>query len=94
MADDTNTRDPAAESGELIPRGTPLPPRTAKGRTIDRLLSKLSIWPFRNRLFTKSLETAQEVIEKQTKLEETVIQHGRTRGRLNDLEITLTQDRL
>lgn len=97
MADDNNAEDAAERSGELIRREeppTPGPPRTAKGRTIDRLLSKLSIWPFRNRLFTKSLETAQEVLEKQTKLEETIIQHGRTRGRLNDLEITLAQDRL
>lgn len=54
----------------------------------------LSIWPFRNRAFTESIETATKVIEKQTELEETIIKHGRTRGRLNDLEITLAQDRL
>jgi hypothetical protein len=54
----------------------------------------LSIWPFRNKAFVRSLETAQEVVEKQNRLEETIIQHGRTRGRLNDLKLTLAQDRL
>jgi hypothetical protein len=95
MTDENSAEDPA-QSGELIRRGAPPTPapRTAKHRTIDRLLSMLSIWPFRNKAFAKSLETAQEVMEKQTKLEETMIQHGRTRGRLNDLEITLAQDRL
>jgi hypothetical protein len=53
----------------------------------------LSIWPFRNRAFLKSLETAQEVIEKQNKLEQTIIQHAHTRDRLNDLAITLAQGR-
>jgi hypothetical protein len=83
--------------GALIGGRAPTPPapaRTAKGRTIDRLLSMLSIWPFRNKAFVRSLETAQEVVEKQNKLEETIIQHGRTRERLNDLEITIAQDRL
>jgi hypothetical protein len=54
----------------------------------------LSIWPFRNKAFVRSLETAQEVVEKQNKLEETIIQHGRPRGRLYDLGLTLEQDRL
>jgi hypothetical protein len=53
----------------------------------------LSIWPFRNRAFLKSLETVQEVTEKQNKLEETIIQHAHTRDRLHDLEITLAQGR-
>jgi hypothetical protein len=84
------------QSGQLIGPKPPLPPaaRTAKVRTIDRLLSMLSIWPFRNRAFAESLETATKVIKKQPELEETIITHGRTRGRLNDLEITLAQDRL
>jgi hypothetical protein len=97
MADDNRGGNPEPESGDLIRRGEPLPPapaRTAKERTLGRLLSMLSIWPFRNKAFAKSLETAQEVVEKQNKLEETIIQHGRTRGRLNDLELTLAQDRL
>jgi hypothetical protein len=74
MADENNAEDPA-QSGELIRRGAPPTPapRTAKHRTIDRLLSMLSIWPFRNKAFAKSLETAQEVMEKQTKLEETIL---------------------
>jgi len=97
MADDNRGENPEPESGDIIRRGEPLPParaRTAKERTLGRLLSMLSIWPFRNKAFAKSLETAQEVVEKQNKLEETIIQHGRTRGRLNDLELTLAQDRL
>jgi hypothetical protein len=88
---------PPPSGGALIGGGAPTPPapaRTAKDSTIDRLLSMLSIWPFRNKGFVRSLETAQEVVEKQNKLEETIIQHGRTRERLNDLEITLAQDRL
>jgi hypothetical protein len=95
MADDDDEKSLApSSSGELIPKGAPLPARTAKGRTLDRLLSMLSIWPFRNRAFTESIETATKVIEKQTELEETIVKHGRTRGRLNDLKITLAQDRL
>jgi hypothetical protein len=96
MADDKKHEDPAIKSGEVI-RTPPLPlgpARTTKGRTLDRLLSMLSIWPFRNRAFAESLDTATKVIEKRTELEETIIKHGRTRGRLNDLEITLAQDRL
>lgn len=68
-------------------------PFTAKEKTIQRLLSMLSMWPFRNKSFVKSLETAQEVIEKQTKLEEVIIRHGRTRGQLNDLDLILERDR-
>lgn len=96
MADDKKDEDPATKSGEVI-RRPPLPlgpARTTKVRTLDRLLSMLSIWPFRNRAFAESLDTATKVIEKQNELEETIIKHGRTRGRLNDLEITLAQDRL
>jgi hypothetical protein len=84
-------------ANNIIPRGTPptpVPARTAKHRTIDRLLSMLSIWPFRNKAYVRSLETAREVEENQNKLENAIIDHGRTRGRLNDLEITLAQDRL
>jgi hypothetical protein len=95
MTDENSAEDPA-QSGELIRRGAPPTPapRTAKHRTIDRLLSMLSIWPFRNKAFARSLETAQEVMEKQTKLEETIVGHGKTRGKLLDLETILTQDHL
>lgn len=97
MADDKKDEDPATKSGEVIRRGEPplpLATRTGRQRTLDRLLSMLSVWPFRNRAFTQSIETATKVIEKQNELEETIIKHGRTRGRLNDLGITLAQDRL
>jgi hypothetical protein len=79
MTDENN-----AEDGELIRRGEapfPAPARTAKHRTVDWLLSRLSRWPFSNRLYVKSLKTAQEVIQERTKLEEAIIGHGRTRGR-------------
>jgi hypothetical protein len=92
MADENN-----AEDGELIQRGEappPAPARTAKHRTVDWLLSRLSRWPFSNRLYVKSLKTAQEVIQERTKLEEAIIGHGRTRGRLNDLGLTLEQEHL
>lgn len=95
MADGKKGEDPTPKSGQLIRGGASGPPAPrAKHRTIDRLLNMLSIWPFRNRSFLKSLETAQEVIDKQNKLEDTVIKHAHTRGRLNDLEITLAQDHL
>jgi hypothetical protein len=95
MPDNTKGKD-TPKTGELMPQGAgDLPVRAprAKNRTVERLLSMLSIWPFRNRAFLKSLETAQEVIEKQNKLEETIIQHAHTRDRLSDLEITLAQGR-
>jgi hypothetical protein len=95
MPDNTKGKD-TPKTGELMPQGAggvPAPAPRAKNRTVERLLSMLSIWPFRNRAFLKSLETAQEVIEKQNKLEETIIQHAHTRDRLNDLEITLAQGR-
>jgi ATP-dependent Lon protease len=95
MPDDTKGKD-TPKTGELMPQGAgdlPAPAPRAKNRTVHRLLSMLSIWPFRNRAFLKSLETAQEVIEKQNKLEETIIQHAHTRDRLSDLEITLAQGR-
>jgi ATP-dependent Lon protease len=95
MPDDTKGKD-TPKTGELMPQGAggpPAPAPRAKNRTVERLLSMLSIWPFRNRAFLKSLETAQEVIEKQNKLEETIIQHAHTRDRLSDLEITLAQGR-
>lgn len=97
MTDENNAADTAAESGELIRRGEappPAPARTAKHRTVDWLLSRLSRWPFSNRLYVKSLKTAQEVIQERTKLEEAIIGHGRTRGRLNDLGLTLEQEHL
>jgi len=95
MPNNTKGKD-RPKTGELMPQGAgDLPARAprAKNRTVHRLLSMLSIWPFRNRAFLKSLETAQEVIEKQNKLEETIIQHAHTRDRLSDLEITLAQGR-
>jgi hypothetical protein len=67
MADDEKDEDPKPK-GELMRREPPLPlaARTAKHRTIDRLLSLISIWPFRNRRFAESLETATNVIKKQS----------------------------
>jgi hypothetical protein len=95
MADDEKDDDPEPK-GELMRREPPLPlaARTGQQRTIDWLLSRLSRWPFRNRGYAESLKTAREVIEEQTRLEETIVGHGKTRGKLNDLETILAQDRL
>lgn len=95
MADDER-EDPATKSGELMRKEVPLPlaARTGKERTMHWLLSRISRWPFRNRGYVESLKTAREVIEEQTKLEETIVGHGKTRGKLMDLETILIQDRL
>jgi hypothetical protein len=97
MADDKKDEDPALKRGEVIRRGEPplpLATRTGQQRTLDWLLSRLSRWPFSNRAYVQSLKTAQEVIGEQTKLEETIIGHGKTRAKLNDLGTIIAQDKL
>jgi hypothetical protein len=96
MADDKKDEDPPPKSGQVIRGGAPLPLTVGTGeqRTVDWLLSRLSRWPFNNRLYAKSLKAAKEVLEARKELGKTYIEHEEIRDDVRDLPTTIAQRRL
>ena len=67
MADDKLTKSERVIEGELV-RGSAPGYASPVRRTLTRLVSRLSILPFFNRMSKRAIDSATEVLEAQTKL--------------------------
>ena len=95
MADDDDKRkDPEPKTGVLIQAPQPLPLVTPTGqqKTLRRILSKLSTWPFGNRRYVETLKSATEVFEARTELGEAVVKHDEIRDRLKHFGTVLARN--
>jgi len=79
--------------GELIRAPAPGYPSSVY-KTLHRLISRLSVFPFFNRFSKRALDSAREVIEAQNKLGQTLIEHQRTSDKLRDIGTILKTDRV
>lgn len=79
------------EKGEKSP--VPVRPQTRAGKTLQRLLSFVSRFPFRNRTYLRAIKSATGVVEAQTNLKEAYIKHQETKGRLQDVGVITGKQR-
>lgn len=95
MSDDDEREDSAPKTGELIRKDAPLPivAPTGQQKTLRRILSKLSIWPFNNRMYVKALKTAKEVFDARNELGEAIGKHEEIQDRLKHFEDILARGR-
>jgi hypothetical protein len=93
--DDSERKGDAAKTGQVIPRGVPVPlvRPTGQQRTLYRLLARLSTFPFFNRRYVESLKTAKEVFEAKNELGKAIGDHQEIRDRLKHFGTVLERGR-
>lgn len=94
MAEDNEREDDTPKSGPVIRGGAPLPvvAPTGQQKTLRRILSKLSGWPFSNRRYVETLKSAKEVFEARNELGEAVVKHEEIRDRLKHFGTVLERN--
>lgn len=94
MAEHNEREDDIPKTGELIRTPPPLPLAVPTGqqKTLRRILSRLSIWPFSNRRYVETLKTAKEVFDARSELGEAIVKHDEIRDRLKHFGTVLERN--
>jgi hypothetical protein len=88
MKDDRPMKMTRVVEGEVV-RGGSVP---VQRRTLTRLVSRLSTFPFFNRMSKRAIDSATEVFEAQTRLGQALSENQRMGARLDDMPTIIADD--